>query len=241
VGAAPLVLRPERSIYRIDGGWFRARWHFSFDRYSDPGHMGIGYMRVFNHDTLVPGAVWPMHPHRDIEGITYVVAGHFEHADSLGNGGVLEPGGVQRMRLGSGALHSERNHSKTEEMQFIQIWILPAQRGLVPHVAQKQYSERDRTDTLLRFLKPERADGEGIEVAQDVSMYVSRLSAGKRVAHEFGEGRGGYLYLIDGTLDANGTAMATGDAAYVTGAGELALSASATSELLLVDTPIEER
>ena len=114
--------------------------------------MGIGYMRVFNHDTLVAGAVWPMHPHRDIEGITYVVAGHFEHADSLGNDGVLEPGGVQRMRLGSGAQHSERNHSKSEEMQFIQIWILPSQRGLQPDVVQKQFTPADRTDRLLRFL-----------------------------------------------------------------------------------------
>jgi redox-sensitive bicupin YhaK (pirin superfamily) len=173
---APLQLRPDRTIYSIDGGWFKARWHFSFDSYNDPKNMGIGYMRVFNHDTLRPGAVWPMHPHRDIEGITYVVAGEFEHADSLGNDGVLLPGGVQRMRLGRGAEHSERNHSKTTEMQFIQIWILPKQRGLDPDVVQKQYTEAERTDRLLRFLKPEGAAGEGITVAQDVSMYVSRLS-----------------------------------------------------------------
>jgi redox-sensitive bicupin YhaK (pirin superfamily) len=235
---APLTIRPEGSIYSIDGGWFRARWHFSFDRYMDPQHMGIGTMRVFNHDTLVPGAVWPMHPHRDIEGITYVVAGEFEHKDSLGNGGVLLAGGVQRMRLGSGAEHSEGNHSKTAEMQFIQIWILPTARGLRPDVVQRQYTTEDRTDRLLRFLKPEGSDGEGIDVAQDVSMYVSRLSTGMRVGHEFGPGRGGYLYLISGALDANGSLMKTGDAAYVSGAGSLELAASAVSELLLVDTPL---
>ncbi len=236
--AAPLQLRPDRSIYKIDGGWFRARWHFSFDQYSDPRHMGIGYMRVFNHDTLVPGAVWPMHPHRDIEGITYVVAGHFEHADSLGNGGVLEPGGVQRMRLGSGAQHSERNHSKAEEMQFIQIWILPSQRGLRPDVVQHQYTEADRADRLLRFLKREGTNGEGITVAQDASMFVSRLGARKNATHDFTAGRGVYLYLISGALDANGTALASGDAAYITGAGRLELAATETSELLVVDTPI---
>jgi redox-sensitive bicupin YhaK (pirin superfamily) len=235
---APLVLRPDGTIYSIDGGWFRARWHFSFDRYMDPRHMGIGTMRVFNHDTLVPGAVWPMHPHRDIEGITYVVAGEFEHKDSLGNGGVLLPGGVQRMRLGSGAEHSEGNHSKTEDMQFIQIWILPSKRGLQPDVVQRQYTTADRTDRLLRFLKPEGSDGEGIDVAQDVSMYVARLELGTRVDHEFGTGRGGYLYLISGALDANARAMKTGDAAYVSGAGSLDLVATATSELLLVDTPL---
>jgi redox-sensitive bicupin YhaK (pirin superfamily) len=235
---APLEHRPDSSIYKIDGGWFRARWHFSFDRYMDPRHMGIGTMRVFNHDTLIPGAVWPMHPHRDIEGITYVVAGEFEHKDSLGNGGVLLPGGVQRMRLGSGAEHSEGNHSKTDEMQFIQMWILPTKRGLKPDIVQRQYTIADRTDRLLRFLRPEGSDGEGIDVAQDVSMYVSRLSADMRVDHSFGPARGGYLYLISGALDANGTLMKTGDAAYVRGEGSLDLTASATSELLLVDTPL---
>lgn len=235
---APLEVRPDESIYKIDGGWFRARWHFSFDRYMDPRHMGIGTLRVFNHDTLIPGAVWPMHPHRDIEGITYVVAGEFEHKDSLGNGGVLLPGGAQRMRLGSGAEHSEGNHSETEEMQFIQMWILPRQRGLRPDVVQRQYTTADRTDRLLRFLKPEGAEGEGIDVAQDVSMYISRLSAGRGVVHEFGPGRGGYLYLISGALRANDLTMTTGDAAYLRGTGSLDLGATALTELLLIDTPL---
>jgi redox-sensitive bicupin YhaK (pirin superfamily) len=235
---APLEMRPASAIYSIDGGWFRARWHFSFDHYRDPDHMGIGTMRVFNHDTLIPGAVWPMHPHRDIEGITYVVAGEFEHKDSLGNGGILLPGGVQRMRLGSGAEHSEGNHSQTEEMQFIQMWILPWKRGLEPDIEQRQYTMADRTDRLLRFLKPEGAEGEGITVAQDTSMYASRLSTGKRARHDFGPARGGYLYLISGAMTANGAAMSTGDAAYVRGAGSLELAASATSELLIVDTPL---
>lgn len=236
--AARVTIRPDRSIYRVDGGWFKARWHFSFDRYNDPSNMGIGALRVFNHDTLLPGAVWPMHPHRDIEGITFVVSGHFEHADSLGNGGVLEPGGVQRMRLGSGAEHSERNHSKTEPMEFIQMWIIPARRGLPPSIAQQQYTVADRTDRLLRFLKPEGADGEGLTVAQDVSMYASRLSTGREVEHRFAEGRGGYLYVFDGSLAANADRMTRGDAAYVLGGGALTLRAEQYADLILVDTPL---
>ncbi len=231
-------IRPERSIYRIDGGWFKARWHFSFDRYSDPDNMGIGTLRVFNHDTLVPGAEGPMHPHRDIEGITYVVSGHFEHADSLGNDGVLEPGGVQRMRLGSGAEHSERNHSKTEPMEFIQMWIIPAQRGLEPDVVQQQYTNADRTDRLLRFLKPSGAAGEGLTVARDVSMYASRLSAGHELRQEIGGGRGGYLYVVDGIVSVNGERVSRGDAAYVLGSGELTFRGERDSDLILVDTPL---
>ncbi len=237
-GFAHLLVRRDADIYATDGGWFQARWHFSFDQYHDPDNMGIGTLRVFNHDTLVPGAVWPMHPHRDVEGITYVVAGHFEHADSLGNGGVLEPGGVQRMTLGSGALHSERNHSQTEPMQFIQMWIMPSQRGLPPSFEQRQHTVDDRHNRLLQILRPEGTDGLGVTVHQDVSMYVSRLDPAVAVEHVFGEGRGGYCYLIEGDLELNGERLTAGDAAKVLGHGLLRLRAQAQSELLLVDTPL---
>jgi quercetin 2,3-dioxygenase len=235
---APLKVRRDAEIYAADGGWFRARWHFSFDEYRDPENMGIGTLRVFNHDTLMPGAVWPMHPHRDVEGITYVVAGEFEHADSLGNEGVLMPGGVQRMTLGSGAYHSERNHSQTEEMQFIQMWILPAESGLTPSVEQQQYTEEDRRNRLFQILRPNGSDGVGVAVHRDVWMYVSRLDAGAAVEHHFGEGRGGYCYLISGEADVNGERLSTGDAAYVTGAGKIEVVSSGVSELILVDTPL---
>ena len=235
---APITIRRDREIYAIDGGWFRARWHFSFDRYHDPENMGIGTLRVFNHDTLMPGAVWPMHPHRDVEGITYVVAGTFEHADSLGNGGVLYPGAVQRMRLGSGALHSERNHSKTEPMQFIQMWIIPSQRGLAPAVEQRQYTAEDRHNRLLRILRPEGTEGTGVTVHQDASIYVAGLDPGAALEHVFGDGWGGYFYLIQGQLELNGEQLTTGDAAKILGPGLLRMRGHEPSELILVDTPL---
>jgi redox-sensitive bicupin YhaK (pirin superfamily) len=237
-GLAPLLIRRDNEIYAADGGWFHARWHFSFDEYRDPRHMGIGTLRVFNHDTLVPGAHWPMHPHRDVEGISYIPAGEFEHADSLGNDGVLTAGGVQRMTLGSGAYHSERNHSQTQEVQFIQMWIMPAERGLPPSIEQRQYGEDDRRNRLLQILRPVGTDGEGVTVHQDASMYVSRLEPGNAVEHEFREGRGGYFYLISGQAEVNDERLATGDAAYITGTGLLTVRASGVSELILVDTPL---
>ena len=179
-----------------------------------------------------------MHPHRDIEGITYVVAGEFEHADSMGNGGVLLPGGVQRMTLGTGAQHSERNHSPTEEMQFIQMWIMPNRRGLEPSIEQKQWPQADREDRLLRILQPESIDGDAVSVHQDASMYVARLNPEVEVEHAFTEGRGGYFYLIDGAAEVNGESLAKGDAAKVLGPGALRVKATATSELLFVDTPL---
>ncbi|MBI4570701.1 MAG: pirin family protein [Chloroflexi bacterium] len=238
MGDAPLAIRRDAEIYAKDGGWFRARWHFSFDQYHDPDNMSVGTLRVFNHDTLVPGAVWPMHPHRDIEGITYVPAGHFRHADSLGNGGVLDAGGVQRMTLGSGALHSECNGSETEAVQFIQMWIMPDERGLPPSVEQRQHTLEDRHNRLLRILRPAGTEGTGVTVHQDASIYVARLDPDVAVEHAFAEGRGGYVYLIEGEIDLNGDRLATGDAAKVLGGGSLRVRARAASELLFVDTPL---
>ena len=238
VRPAPLIVRRDAEIFATDGGWFRGRWHFSFDHYYDPDHMGIGKMRVFNHDTLIAGATWPMHPHRDVEGISYIPAGVFEHADSLGNGGVLPAGSVQRMTLGSGALHSESNHSKTEPVEFIQIWIMPAERGLTPSVEQKQYGIDDRRNRLLQILRPAGTDGEGVTVHQEVWMYVSHLEPGRSVEHTIGEGRGGYFYLISGDIDLNDERLTTGDAASVFDAGSLAITAHSPSELILVDTPL---
>lgn len=234
---ASIDIRRDSEIYEIDGGWFHARWHFSFDQYHDPANMNVGLLRVFNHDTLVPGAVWPMHPHRDVEGITYVVAGEFEHADSLGHGGVLYPGAVQRMTLGSGAQHSERNHSQTAPMQFIQMWIIPDRRGLEPSVEQIQYTEADRQNRLLRVLKPEGAEGEGAVVHQNASIYVARLDEGVELTHEFEAERAGYFYLIDGEATVNAEQLTRGDAAKVFGPGALQITAKATSELILVEVP----
>ena len=137
-----ITVRRDKDIYDIDGDWFRARWHFSFDQYHDPENDSFGAMRVFNDDRLIPGAVWPLHPHRDVEGLTYVVEGTFGHQDSVGGPfGPLPAGSVQRMTLGSGALHSELNASETEPMRFIQIWILPDTGGLPPAVEQRVFTQ----------------------------------------------------------------------------------------------------
>src|SRR5262245_65788316 len=122
-----ITLRPRASLHHTDGGWFQANWHFSFDFYEDSENTWFGDLRVFNDDRLIPGAVWPMHPHRDIEGITYVAEGTFEHADSRGGGGGLPPGAVQRVTLGAGMEHSERNQTETEPMGCMRMCVLPAE------------------------------------------------------------------------------------------------------------------
>jgi hypothetical protein len=230
-------VRRDQEIYRAEGGWFTARWHFSFDRYRDPENMGWGPLRVFNDDRLVPGAVWPLHPHRDIEGITYVVEGTFRHEDDQGGGGVLPAGSVQRMTLGSGAWHSEQNGSETEPMRFIQLWIMPTERGLSPSLEQKVFTEQDRTDRLLEVLSP--VGGEAVKVHGDARVFVSRLNAGTEIAHGLGAGRGAYLYVIEGALRAGDEKLGTGDAAKVRDEDTLPLAADETTELILVDVPLD--
>jgi len=231
-----LQVRRDREIHKEDGGWFVARWHFSFDRYRDPRQMGVGPLRVFNHDRLAPGAVWPMHPHADVEGITYVWKGTFRHADSLGNDGILHPGGVQLMTLGSGAEHSEQNGSETEPMEFLQLWILPDTPSLPPALQQRQFTAEDRTDRLLKVIGP--ATDDPVRVHQDAAVYVSRLSAGIAVAHDFRPGRGSYLYLIEGRARVGAEELAGGDAATIQEERQLRIEANDTSELILVDVPL---
>ncbi len=231
-----LQVRRDREIHKEDGGWFVARWHFSFDRYRDPGQMGVGPLRVFNHDRLAPGAVWPMHPHADVEGITYVWKGTFRHADSLGNDGILHAGDVQLMTLGSGAEHSEQNGSETQPMEFLQLWILPQTPSLAPGLQQRQFTKEERTDRLLKVIGPKTSDP--VRVHQDAAVYVSRLSPGTVVTHDFGVGRGGYLYLIEGRARVGTEELASGDAAKIDDEPQLRIEAKETSELILVDVPL---
>jgi redox-sensitive bicupin YhaK (pirin superfamily) len=231
-------IRRDKDIYDTEGGWFRARWHFSFDHYRDPENDHFGALRVFNDDRLIPGAVWPMHPHRDVEGLTYVVEGTFGHEDNVGGPfGPLPAGSVQRMTLGSGALHSELNASQTEPMRFIQIWILPDTAGLKPGVEQRVFTAADRANRLLKVIGPE--GGDVVKLHQDAAVYVASLAPGVEVTHQLGTGRGAYVYLIDGAAAFDDQDASTGDAARVTDQPELRIRARAPSELILVDVPME--
>jgi quercetin 2,3-dioxygenase len=232
-----IKIRRDDQISDVEGGWFRARWHYSFDTYRDPEYLSFGSLRVFNDDRLVPGAIWPMHPHRDIEGLTYVVEGSFRHQDDVGGDpGPLPAGAVQRMTLGSGAWHSEQNASETEGMRFIQMWIMPAEQGLAPEVEQKVFTTQDRTDTLLKVISGD--GGDAVLVHQDAHVFVSWLTAGAAVKHDLPAGRGIYLYVIEGDVAVNGERMETGSAAQIRDEPAVALEAVSDSELILVDVAL---
>ena len=235
--SSTVAIREADTIWHEQGGWFDARWHFSFDRYRDPEQLGVGALRVFNDDRIVAGAEWPMHPHQDIESLTYVVEGSFLHADSLGNNGRLAPGAAQVMTFSHrGDEHSEKNGSPDKPLRFIQFWILPSVRGLETSVQQRQYTIADRTDRWLQIMGPAGTDG--LDLAQDARALVAHLTDQGRLEHTFEPGRGGYLYVIDGRVKLDDEPLGTGDAAKVTGATDLTLTTDVAAELILIDVPL---
>src|SRR2546427_3405119 len=195
-----ITLRRPEEIHLTSGvieeGTFLGRWPFSFSEYYDPANMGFGTLRVLNDDTLSPGAVWPLHPHRDIEVVTYCAAGEFRHADEKGVGGVLKKGWVQHTTVGRGMWHSEINNRKDEEMRFIQMWFLPEKKGLEPSMEQKAMEKKERTNKLLPLVSNKHPGA--LPIRQDAQVFASFLEPGHSLTHELKRGRGAYLYVVEG-------------------------------------------
>ena len=222
--------------FRHEEDWLSTNWHFSFDSYRDPANMGFGPLRVFNDDIIQPGKGFGMHPHRDMEIITYVIDGELEHRDDRGNKGVICAGEVQRMTAGTGIVHSEYNHSKIKPVRLLQMWIHADRRGLEPSWGQQGFKKSERADRLLPVIAP--SDG-AMRIHQDAAIYVSSLGAGKAVRHELGRGRKAYLFAIDGSAQVNGSVLQARDAARIEGEQELTITAEKPAELLLIDLPGE--
>jgi quercetin 2,3-dioxygenase len=237
-GVAMITIRPPESIYQIEGriekGTFRGRWHFSFGDYEDPEHMHFGMLRVFNDDTISPGAVWPLHPHRHNEVVTYCVSGQFRHADEHGKGGILKKGWVQHTTVGRGMWHSEINDRPDEPMRFIQMWFLPAEHGLDPSVEQKAVEREERTDRFLPLVSNEHAGA--LRIVSDAQVHACFLRAGNAVEYHIKPGRGVYLYVLEGGLVAmNSRDLPALAAAKISNEPGITVKAQHDAELLLVD------
>lgn len=229
------VIRSEER-HHADMGWLDTRWHFSFAEYYDPANMTWGALRVFNDDVVRPGRGFDTHPHRDMEIVTYVIQGALEHRDSTGNVGVIHPGEVQVMSAGTGILHSEYNHSKTEPVRFLQLWILPRTKGRPPRWEQRQFAADERGGRLLPVVSSGSLPG-SLAIGQDATIYVSALQAGQAVTHTSRPNRKAYLFVIRGDVTLNGIALATGDQARIADEAQLTLTATTPAELMLLDLP----
>ncbi len=232
--------------YHAESDWLSTNWHFSFDHYHDPKNMNFGPLRVFNDDTVAPAGGFPLHGHREMEIITYVIEGALEHKDNMGNTGVIRPGEIQRMSAGTGIRHSEFNPSEKDPVHLIQLWIMPALEHLRPSWEQKSFSLSGRKGKLLPIAVPAGKNGNSsstaVQIHQDATIYTSLLSPGESVVHKLAYGRRAYIFVINGNLKLNGETLAAGDQARVSSEQELQLSAvqgtsSTPADFLLLDLP----
>jgi quercetin 2,3-dioxygenase len=235
--------------YQFENEWLNTKWHFSFDHYHDPSNMNFGPLRVFNDDVVAPAGGFPLHAHREMEIVTYIIDGTLEHKDNMGNTGVIRPGEIQRMSAGTGVRHSEFNPSTKDPVHLIQLWITPAVDHLPPSWEQKSFSLADRSGKLLPIAVPASKNGNGnsaaaqntVQIHQNATIYTSLLAPGESTTHKLGAGRRAYIFVIGGNLKLNGETLAAGDQARVTSERELQFSATtgsgAAADFLLLDLP----
>ncbi len=229
-----LTLRPaaERGAMKID--WLDSRHSFSFAEYYDPRHMGFRALRVINDDRIAPGGGFPTHPHRDMEILTYVLDGALEHRDSLGTGSVIRPGEVQIMSAGTGIRHSEFNHSETEPVRLLQIWMLPERNGLAPRYDQKAFAAAERRGKLRLVAAHDVRDG-AVKIFQDIDLYAGNFAKGEQASQALKPGRYAWVQAARGIAAVNGQTLREGDGLAVSGERQLDIVGIDDAELLLFD------
>lgn len=239
-----IVLRQAETRGRTDVGWLDSRHTFSFGDYFDPAAMGFSVLRVINEDRVTPDGGFPTHGHRDMEILSYVLAGALEHKDSLGTGSIIRPGEVQRMTAGTGVRHSEKNASAVEPVHFLQIWILPTRSGLAPGYEQKAFAESERSGRL-RLVASSDGRENSVVMHQDASMYVGVFGAGEQAVYAIAPGRSAYVHIARGESELRGNdgahRLGAGSGAAISGETRIVLaglaSDSGRGEVLLFDLP----
>jgi len=229
-----ITIRPANERGHANHGWLDTHFSFSFADYYDPNHMGFRSLRVINDDRVAGGAGFPMHPHRDMEIITYMLEGALAHKDSMGHGATVSTGEVQRMTAGKGILHSEFNPSQAESAHLLQIWLLPRARGLDPSYEQKLFPAEQKRDRLALIASPDGHEG-SLRIEQDVSLYASQLQEGASVSHSLEPGRHAWIQVARGELNLNGIALKEGDGAAISDEQSLSIRSTAGAEFLLFD------
>ena len=230
-----LELRRSQERGHANHGWLDSYHTFSFADYYDPRHMHFHSLRVINEDWVAGGQGFGMHPHRDMEIITYVLEGDLQHRDSMGNGSIIKPGDFQYMSAGTGVQHSEFNPNKDKTVHLLQIWIMPDARGVQPHYAEKAMAQAEAGKLHLITSKTGRDDS--IAIHQDADLYLARFNGGESIAHTLKAGRGAWIQVAEGNVTLNGTVLQQGDAVSVKAEDDAALelSAAGKAQILIFD------
>jgi len=217
-----IQIRPSEERGRNKLSWLDTHFTFSFDQYYDPEHIQFRSLRVLNEDIVAPGQGFGMHPHRDMEILTWIIDGSLEHRDSMGTGAVIRPGELQHMSAGTGVMHSEVNPSKDKPVHLLQIWLLPERKGLKPEYEQLEFHH---------VAGPEAP----VTIHQDANLYIARLDKGQEAKHQLKKDRHAWLQVTKGLIRVNGKELKQGDGAAISKETEVRVEAPESSEVLLFD------
>ena len=229
-----LQIRRSSARGHADHGWLDSFHSFSFADYYDPAWMGWGNLRVINEDRIAPGTGFGTHGHRDMEIISYVLAGELAHKDSMGNVKGIPPGDVQRMSAGTGVRHSEFNHAPNATTHFLQIWIQPSVTGIPPSYEQTSFAEADKRDRLRLVASPDGRDG-SVTIHADACMYAGLFNGAATASLPLAPGRKAYVHVVKGAITANGQRLGGGDALALADEAEVTLADAADAEVLVFD------
>jgi len=231
-----ITIRPSAERGHANHGWLDTHYSFSFSDYYDPRHMGFRDLRVINEDRISAGRGFGMHPHRDMEILTYIVDGELSHRDSMGRGATIKRNDVQRMSAGTGIMHSEANQSQ-KPVHLLQIWLLPEAEGLKPSYEDTTFAPEEKQNRLRLIAAHDGREG-STTIHQDASVYASVLDSGKSLSLDLKPGRHAWVQLISGELDVNDTRLAAGDGAAISDETKLTLTSVAgngAAEFLVFD------
>ena len=231
-----LAIRKADDRGRANHGWLDSYHTFSFGAYHDPQHMGVSNLRVINDDTVSPGGGFAEHGHNDMEIISYVLNGALEHKDSMGNGSVIRPGDVQRMSAGTGVTHSEYNHSSSDSVHFLQVWLQPNAIGVEPGYEQRHFPIEDRRGRWVLLVSPDGRDG-SIATHQNALMFGTLLPPGETLEFRFDADRQGFMHLARGQLQVGNITLKQGDGLKIQKHERLEIKGIEDAEVLLFDLP----
>jgi redox-sensitive bicupin YhaK (pirin superfamily) len=229
-----LKIRPASMRGNSRNRWLDSRHTFSFADYQDPLQMGFSDLRVLNQDVVQGGFGFPMHHHRDMEIVSWILEGKLRHEDSMGHVSIVGPGGVQRLTAGSGMTHAEFNNDPTLRVHFLQIWILPREKAVAPSYEDKEFSPQALASQFVCIASSDGKDG-STTMDQDASIYVTRLASGSSRSIDLRDGRKAWVHIARGAATLNGSMMAPGDGALLQDEKTLAFTASADAEILVFD------
>ena len=229
-----ITVRNAEERGRANHAWLKSSHTFSFANYWDPDEQGFSDLLVINDDRVIAGKGFGQHPHRDMEIFSYVLEGALEHKDTLGTGSVIKPGDVQLMSAGSGVAHSEFNHSKSQPVHFLQIWIVPNVRGATPRYQQQHFSDDEKRGKLRLIISPEGQQG-SLQVRQDARVYAGLFDGDEHATLTLADNRYAYVHVARGRIELNGQLLREGDGVRMRKEQVIELSNGRDAEVLVFD------